>query len=305
MQFLQQAKKLLFFRDQISFFHHLSEQVYQKSRQYHIDALPLIPPEDQNIVNQLHKEGVVITSLENLALRLTPQILADSEQIIPHLLKILPDDKNQYIIKASSQFLLKYPSLFSWGLEKRLLNIIENYLELPVAYHGIYFRRDLANTVKGKTRLWHLDREDRKMIKVIIYLRDVGDKNGPFQYIPKSIMSLIPDKKKLSYGRISDQKMESIIPSSQWKSCLGKSGTVILVDTAQVVHRGKIPIASDRFSIFFDYTSRQPKHPYFCKSCCKIDELIQLSQSLENKAINYIFWNLNLQNKYNQKTQML
>ncbi len=305
MQLIQQAKKkLLFIRDQISFVQALSEQAYQQSLQQHLNNLPPISSEEQAIVTQLQQNGIFITSLEHLGISFTPQLLADSVKVITQLVQISPSHKSQYMIKASTDLLLKYPSFFQWGAAEKTLNVIEHYLGVPVAYHGVYFRRDLANTVKRKTRLWHFDREDRKMLKVIIYLKDVGNESGPFQYIPKSLTPQISSKLKCNYGRVSDQTMESLIPDSDWNSCLGKSGTVIFFDAANIFHRGKIPTASDRFSIFFDYTSRQPKHPYFCKSCCGIDELIQLSQPLNSKAKSSIFWSLKLQEEYYQKTQL-
>ena len=306
MQIIQQVKKqLLFNRDQLSYFHNLSEQNYQRSQQQHLNNIPTISDEEKAIVNQLQQQGIVITSLADLGIPLTPQVLTDATAIIPHIAKVLPSYKNQYLVKASSELLLRYPSLFRWGAELKLLNLVENYLRLPVAYHGVYFRRDLANNVKKKTRLWHLDKEDRKMLKVIIYLSDVCEESGSFQYISKDLTPWIFDKLKYNYSQIAEEAMEAIISSYYWKSCIGKSGTVIIIDPASIFHRGKVPVKSERFSLFFDYTSRIPKYPYFCKSCCGIDELVKLSQSLSQTVKNCIFWNFKLQQEYYQKQRFI
>lgn len=306
MQIIQKVKRqLLFNRDRLSYFHNLSEQKYQRSQQQHLNNIPAISDEDQAIVNQLQQDGIVITSLDQLQISSTPQLLADAAEIIPHLAKVLPSYKNQYLVKASSELLLQYPSLFHWGSELKVLNLVENYLRLPVAYHGVYVRRDLANHVKKKTRLWHLDKEDRKMLKVIIYLSDVCEKTGPFQYISKDLTPWIFHKLRYNYSLIAEEAMKAIISSSHCKSCIGKSGTVIIIDPANIFHRGKIPIKSDRFSLFFDYTSRIPRSPYFCKSCCDIDEMIKLSQGLNKNIKNYVFWNMNLKQQYNQKKKVI
>ncbi|MGB3405386.1 MAG: 2OG-Fe(II) oxygenase [Microcoleaceae cyanobacterium] len=306
MQIIQKVKrKLLFNRDRLSYFHNLSEQTYQRSLQQHLNNLPAISDEDKAIVNQLQQQGIVVTSLDQLNISSTPHLLADATEIIPHLAKVLPNYKNQYLVKASSELLLQYPSLFQWGAELKLLNLVENYLKLPVAYHGVYVRRDLANHVKKKTRLWHLDKEDRKMLKVIIYLSDVSEKIGPFQYISKDLTPWIFHNLRYNYSNITEEAMKAIISCSHWKSCLGKSGTVIIIDPANIFHRGKIPIISDRFSLFFDYTSRLPRYPYYCKSCCDINELIQLSQGLNKTIKNYIFWNWKLKQQYTQKTKVV
>ena len=96
-------------------------------------------------------------------------------------------------------------------------------------------------TVQKKSRLWHLDREDRRMLKIIIYLNDVSEEGGPFQYIPKSLTSTISSDRLivLYYGYIDDKTMEQVVPQSKWKSCLGSAGTVVIADTASNFHRGK------------------------------------------------------------------
>ena len=74
-------------------------------------------------------------------------------------------------------------------VEKRLLNIIENYIGLTVAFQGVHLRKDLPNQNQFGTLLWHKNSEDRKMVKVIIYLTDVEEEHGPFEYIPVSLTS--------------------------------------------------------------------------------------------------------------------
>ncbi len=49
--------------------------------------------------------------------------------------------------------------------------------------------------------------------------------------------------------------MAKAIPQSRWQSCLGKTGTVIISDTANVFHRAKPAVKNPRYSITFCYTS--------------------------------------------------
>ena len=198
------------------------------------------------------------------------------------------------MIHATSGQLIEYPEIFHWGLEEKLLNIVESYLSLPVTYHGVYFRRDLANQIQKKSRLWHLDREDRRMFKIIIYLNDVSEEGGPFQYIPKSLTSITSRLLEYDYSYIDDKTIEQIVPQSKWKSCLGTAGTVVIADTANIFHRGKVPVASDRFAIFFDYTSRRPKQPHYCKSSFSVDELSILTQKLSERQNNCVWGNQKL-----------
>ena len=282
----------LIFREisQIKVFRVPSELAYQSALKEYASNLPVISSLDFTIVDALRREGIFVTSLEKLGIPSTSRLLHGSQNISPKILTTSASSKTEYTIKATANQLMEYPDIFFWGLEERLLNIIENYLGLAVAYHGLYFRRDLANGIQRKSRLWHIDKEDRRMIKIIIYLNSVSDDGGPFEYIPKSLTSSVSRLLKYNYGYIKHKTMEQVLPQSECKSCTGTAGTVIFTDPASIFHRGKIPVVSERMSIFFDYTSRQPKHPYYCKSSFSVNELLRLSKMLSKRQKECIFW---------------
>jgi hypothetical protein len=138
-----------------------------------------------------------------------------------------------------------------------LLNIAENYIGLPVAYLGVNLRKDIPNQKQVGTRLWHTDGEDRRMLKAIIYLNDVDENGGPFEYIPQNLTPSYRSFKHL-YCKILDEDMKKVVPACHWKQCTGAAGTVILVDTARLFHHGRVP-EKERAALFFCYTSRKPK----------------------------------------------
>jgi hypothetical protein len=96
------------------------------------------------------------------------------------------------------------------------------------------------------------------MVRIILYLNDVNLNGGPFEYISKHSTSLLCQILQYSSGFVSDKIIKSLISTSDWKSCTGRYGTVIFSDTRNIFHRAKPPIAADRFSITFSYTSRRP-----------------------------------------------
>ncbi|AFZ11164.1 hypothetical protein Cri9333_0164 [Crinalium epipsammum PCC 9333] len=286
---------------QIECFRVPAEQAHQESIKKYASHLPKISAADSAIVNALKEEKICVASLADMAIPSTSEVLQASQQLLPKLIATPVKNPSESVIHATSDEMIKYPSIFLWGLEDRLLNIIENYLGLPVAYQGLYLRRDLANGLQSRTRLWHLDKEDWRMLKIIIYLKDVGHDDGPFQYIPRSLTHTICGAINHNYDGIQDKVMEQVVPQSQWKSCVGSAGTVILADTASIFHRGKLPIASDRLTIFFDYTSKKPKHPYYCKSSFSLNELIQLNSHLSQSQKDSVLWNEKLWKDYHKK----
>ena len=273
---------------QISFLQNLAEIAYQAALKEHVANLPVLSTSDLNLVKAIKGEGIVVTTLAALSIPSTAQMLQAAKSLMPKLPKSISGDKNEYVVHANSEQMMEYPEIFFWGLEQRLLNIVENYLGLPVAYHGAYFRRDITNEVQQKSRLWHIDTEDRKLFKIIVYLNDVNDDVGPFQYIPQSLTSTVVRDLRYKCGYIQEKTMQQVISSSNWKSCTGSSGTVIFADTASLFHRGKIPTALDRFTIFFDYSSRNI--PFHVKSYLPEEDLLKLATKLSKHQRSCVFW---------------
>jgi hypothetical protein len=273
---------------QLPVLQNITDLAYHEALEKHARHLPLLSGEDSLLVKEIAAKGVFITNEEKLGIQSTSRILQSAENLLPRL-RDIEVNKNDFTIHATSAQIMEYPELFLWGLEERLLDIVENYLGLPVAYHGVYFRRDFVNQIQERSRLWHIDMEDHRVLKIIVYLNDIHEECGPFQYIPQHLTTLFCDALKYSYGYLKDETVQSVIPVSDWQSCVGKKGTVTFVDTGSVLHRGKIPEESDRYALFFDYTSRQPKHEFYCKSSLPMDDLRKL-EHLSQRQKECIFW---------------
>ncbi|WOD37762.1 hypothetical protein [Nodosilinea sp. E11] len=278
--------------EDIFIFQNFSGNLYRKRILEHAETLPPLCSEDSALVKQLRQDGVAITSCNDLAINSTPLFLEFAYKIKEKLSREKPGNVfKELFLLASPSLVSNHSEIFLWGLNEKFLNIAETYLELPVAYHGMYFHRDFANVKPAKSKLWHRDMEDYRSLKIIVYLNDIYDEScGPMQFIPKSMGEKALKKLGRNYGYIEDSLMQSLIPSHSWQSCLGPEQTVILMDTAQLFHRGKVPRSADRFAIFFDYTSRYPKRPYYCKSSLPKEKMLSLASGLSDQQIKALFW---------------
>jgi hypothetical protein len=256
------------------------ELAHKKEVEQHVNYLPEISPVDSTLVGSLRQEGAVVTSLQALEISSTSLLLTSIEKLLPELLVFSSNGKHSISFPLSK--LMEYPEIVLWGLEERLLNIVENYIGLPVLYHGVDFRREIANEKLIGLRQWHLDVEDHRMVKIIIYLNDVSLNGGPFEYISKNSTSLLRQTLQYSSGFVSDEIIKTLVPTSDWKPCTGRSGTVIFSDTRSVFHRAKPPVEADRFSITFSYTSRRPIK-IFSKVTLSRDELLEISSRLSRR----------------------
>jgi Phytanoyl-CoA dioxygenase (PhyH) len=246
-----------------------SELAYRIKLWQYAPKLPLLETSDRLIVDTLKIEGAYVTTLADLGLKSTPKML----QAAYAQLDKIADANTSHLTQKLPQIytVTDLPQFSNWGRENRLLKIVENYLGLPVAFQGVHLRKDLPNEHQFGTLLWHKDSEDRKMVKVIIYLNDVQEKQGPFEYIPASLTSFTRLNsyrvdyllQQSGYLGINDEQLEKIISKSDWKSCPGPAGTVVIVDPRTALHHGTLRTEA-RLALFFVYTANPPKRPELC-----------------------------------------
>lgn len=246
-----------------------SECNYRIALWKHARRLPALEERDRLIVDTLKQEGVYVTSITELGLDSTTELLKAAQV---QLSRMSAADNTPVGEKLPQIYTVTDVGEFSqWGREKRLLAIVENYIGLPIAFHGVHLRRDFPNTNQFGTLLWHKDSEDRRIIKIIVYLTDVEAHHGPFEYVPLSLTSLFSFNYyriyyklwRSGYLGIKDEQLKEIIPKKYWKSCTGPAGTVIFVDTKRVLHHGTLR-AQKRDTLFFVYTANPPKRPELC-----------------------------------------
>ena len=99
---------------------------------------------------------------------------------------------------------------------------------------------------------------------------------------------------KDKYQFLTHQQMSQLTQGEidQWLiSCTGKTGTVIIVDTARVFHRGKPATETSRKALFFGYLSRRPRHPFRCgRTGLSQQQLMTLCQGLPDNKKKAVLW---------------
>lgn len=238
----------------------IQDQVYQKALNSYAQFLPKLDQQGKLIVETLRAEGTCIIPLGDLCLPSTNMMMETALSLADNLRNQVINIDNSCEVGSCAEDLREFPEILLWALEPKLLDIIETYIGLPTMYQYFAMRRSIADGKYSGVRRWHVDWEDRRIIKVIIYLNDVVEGGGPYEYIARRTTSKA--KTKLKYnnlGYISDEKMLEAVPKSDWKSCLAPKGSVVISDTGSVFHRAQPPTKEERFSITFCYTSRKPQ----------------------------------------------
>lgn len=241
---------------------------YRATRSKHARNLPILEAIDCSIVNAIEKEGVYCTTIEALDVNSTSNLL---KAAYGQLSSMETEGENQNRQRPPQIYTLTdLPEFAAWGKEQRLLNIIENYIGLPVTFQGVHLRKHFPNENQFGPLLWHKDLEDRRIVKIIIYLNDVEEKHGPFEYVPRPLTSLsrlssyrISYKILKAYSGITDETLGKIIPKSAWKRCPGKAGTVIFADTKNTLSHDTVS-TEERSALVFVYTANPPSRPEHC-----------------------------------------
>ena len=161
--------------------------------------------------------------------------------------------------------------------------IVKKYAKKDIICHFIVAGKVEAQNgrVTNSGGGWHRD-SDREQVKVMVYLNNVDNENGPFQFIKESKTNdakrQVPDKfqfnlgvlKKIFLGipikdpRYSNKSIENEIDKKKYKidQIEGKKGTTIIFD-GSYVHRGKNINNGVRYTYtmyFYPNTKKHLKH---------------------------------------------
>jgi len=139
------------------------------------------------------------------------------------------------------------------SLDERVLDIVGSYMDVAPKFRGFSLRITLpvpAGTTEYFSQRWHRDPEDRKMLKIFIYMTDVlDDTQGPFIYAKGSQpggvrQHIFPSQAPAAtYPEIG--AVENVIPAESIITCFGKAGTIIFADTSGL-HKGGYTISRPR-----------------------------------------------------------
>ncbi|SUE63402.1 Uncharacterised protein [Roseomonas gilardii subsp. rosea] len=273
----------------------LVEDAWARARAAHLPRLPALSARDAALLRTLLRDGVCVTSLEELGLPGTAAMLASATSLTGRLAarRHHPDHAHRHTVTATAQDLLDFPAILEWGLGTRLLDLVENYLGLPVAYDGPDHFYSPADGREAGPRIWHRDREDRRMLKVAVYVTDVGPQDGPFEIVRPGFRAALGGAGRgalLSHAelerRIGPENMEKAI-----RTCIGRRGTVVIAETAENYHRGRPPVRGDRSALYYGYFSRFTPTPFFCeRSPLSRAQIARIATGLPERQRDALLW---------------
>jgi hypothetical protein len=236
----------------------LSDAHYQARLARHAGSVPTLSPEQRGVLAEM-RTGAAVRPIDMPA-----AVLASADRFADLLRGKRTNDP---CVKATPDEISADPRLFTWGLRPHLLDLAEAHIGLPVRYLGMEVKRELVvdhevSRVYDAVRCWHLDHEDRRIVKVIVYLTDVHLGAAPFGYVEQSHTERIRGLIRHHHDTVSDERMETVVPRDEWHHVTGPRMTAAYVDTGQLFHRVFPATTEERLSVTFAYSSRNPYFVY-------------------------------------------
>ncbi|WP_126172164.1 hypothetical protein [Altericroceibacterium xinjiangense] len=274
-------------------------RLHENALHRHEPDIPRLAGLDREIVSALDTAGVFMTSLASLQLPGSEALLGTAgrlaEAFAPTARSLVKAGRDFVIVPPEQ--IVRNPAIYRWGLHDRLLDIAEAYLGLPAAYDGVAINYTVADGREVSTRKWHRDWEDRRMLKVAVYLHDVDGDGGPFEHISRHD-TLQNDRDGFRYELADGAELERRLGASYEEgivSCEGPRGTVIFSDTARFYHRGKPATRRDRAALFYSYFSSPPRHPFLCeRTGLTRGDIAQMAQRLPTRQRKAALWRQNI-----------
>ncbi|MBO9695057.1 MAG: hypothetical protein J7499_02550 [Sphingopyxis sp.] len=268
---------------------------YSDALRIHQPKMPDLSGIDAKIVAGLEKDGIYVTTIEALGLT-DAGVVVDEARTLGEAFAQEARERvanGEVFVIVPPDRIIGRPSIYLFGLQDRLLDITEAYIGLPPAYDGVTINYTVADGREISTRKWHRDWEDRRMLKIAIYLRDVDEDSGPFQMIRRHD-TLQNDEAGFNYELADDAALTARLGVSYTDdivSCCGPAGTVIFTDTARFFHRGKPATGRDRMALFYSYFAHNPRHPFLCeRTGMQRSDISRLAEPLPQRQRRAALW---------------
>jgi hypothetical protein len=236
----------------------------RRSRRRFTGARPELDAVQQRIVSELEADGYSLLTFEELFPESDAwhELEAQSDQFVADTEAALAGDREGLRVRAGKEFVVR---LHSYGEElglddpwfracasRRMLDLANTYLELwsKLEYVDMWYSvPQPEEAARIASQRWHRDFNDKHLLKAFLYLVDVDEGTGPFQYVPGSAPGgRYGDAwpwRPLGENYPPENELESRISGDAVKVFTGRKGTLLFCNTAGF-HRGGFATTAPR-----------------------------------------------------------
>ncbi len=233
---------------------------------------PKLSLSQHSVINDLRDKGVHQTSINNFIID-----NFDFEELNKDVNNLFLSNRIQkQIKKRCSYYAGKWYVIRAFGFKQQvniptsLVNLLlnEKIIDTVNGYLGLCSRLvycDIWHNIPRyddepmlDSELWHRDHEDRRLFKLILYLSDVDQSNGPLEYVcgtqPGGDRERLYSDNPPNCSYVLEEDIRDKVSSRHFYKCIGNSGTLIFFD-ARGIHRGGRAISSARKVVVATYAT--------------------------------------------------
>jgi hypothetical protein len=226
----------------------------------------------QQVVDSLRQDGIAVADFRELyGQELWAEARADIAPFVDEqtaqldVLVERPESKDEFIVRRYMRQKPKVPFTLAspWlriGVSDTQLGIVNAYrgLQTSLFYMDNWFTRPYAGADERiASQRWHRDPEEEHVVKVFLYLSDVTEEAGPFEYVKGS-----PPGNR--FGQLwpwgggekhpPEEEVAAAVPPEECVAMTGPAGTMIFCDTSGF-HRGGFAKTTPRVLSIWSYVS--------------------------------------------------
>ena len=218
------------------------------------------PPLDSaqhQLLAELHADGYATVPFSDLVAddELVGAVLAQGDEFIAATERSLANGDGELRRRPGKEFLVRAHSFDGvrldpgdpWlraALSPKLLGLVNAYLRMcaKLSYVDLWYTVPQPEEAERvASQLWHYDFDDRHLLKAFLYLRDVDEETGPFEYVagsqPGGRHHAVHPWKPMGYGRVPEEEVARRVPADAVRTFTAPRGTLILCNTSGL-HRG-------------------------------------------------------------------
>ncbi|MFN8224339.1 MAG: hypothetical protein U0R50_13955 [Gaiellales bacterium] len=238
-------------------------------------APPVLDETQRKVLDELRTEGFCVVKFTDLFTdtAVWDRLAAEGDRFVAETEAGLAREaagENGNLRRSTKSFLVRRNA---WGaelepddvwlqtaLDPRVLDIANTYLGLwsKLEYVDLWHTPATDAPERVSSQRWHRDFNDRLLLKAFIYLNDVEEDAGPFEYVPRSFPGGEFDDFAPwwpgYHGYPSDEAFEKRMATAHVETFTAPRGTLILCNTAGF-HRGGYATGNARTLATWTYCS--------------------------------------------------
>ena len=237
------------------------------------EAPPQLDDQQRSILDEVREQGYSLRSFQDVAgdAGHWGELVDQRDRFVASTEADLAAGGEHVRVRPGKEFVVR---LHSYGVElgpadpwfrvvssRRLLDLANAYLEMwsKLEYVDVWYSVPQPESAQRiSSQRWHRDYNDKHLLKVFLYLVDVDESMGPFQYVagsqPGGPYADAWGWQPLGQNYPTEAELEARIPADAVKTFTGPAGTFLFCNTAGF-HRGGFSTTAPRVLATATYSS--------------------------------------------------